>query len=63
MTADLKLIDLRGQDEITLRQSINLVRPDRNLGLSPPEANIRMMALLFRQIPDAIHKRLRFAKV
>src|SRR5215218_5379008 len=59
----LKFVDLRGQDEIALSQSVDLVRPDRDLRLSPSKANIRMVTLLFRQITDAIYKHLRFAKV
>jgi len=59
----LKFVDLCSEDEVALSEPIDLMRPDRDLRLSPTEANVRMMALLLRQIPDTVHKSLCFPKV
>ncbi len=39
------------------------MRPDRDLGFAPAEADIGMVALLFRQCADPIDEREAFAKV
>ena len=46
---DSKFVDLCRQDEITLGQSVNLVRPDSHFRFPPTKADVGMMALLFRQ--------------
>jgi len=56
-------IDLCGQHEIAFCKSINLVRPDRYLCLTPAKANIRMMALLFRELAYSVHEIQRLPKV
>jgi len=50
------LINLRGQDEITLREPVDLVGPYRDAGLAPGEIDIRMVTLLFRNSPHLVHK-------
>ena len=59
----LKFVDLCREDEIALGQSVDLVRPDLDLRDAPAETDVRMMALLFREITDAIHKVEGFAKI
>lgn len=59
----LQFVDLRREDEVALGQAIDLVRPDRDLRLSPPKTNIRVMSLLFREVPNTTHKCLRFPEV
>jgi hypothetical protein len=59
----LKFVDLRGEDEVAFRQSIDLMSPDRDLSVSPAKTNVGMMSLLFGEISDAVYKFLRLAKV
>ena len=47
-------VNLRRHDEVALGQAVNLVGPERDLGLAPRQQNIRMMSLLFGQRSDAI---------
>src|SRR6185437_7135538 len=61
--AGLEFVDLRGQDEVTLGQSIDLVCPDRDLGVAPAKTNVRMMSLLFSEVTDAIYEFLRLTEV
>ena len=50
------MVDLCGQDEITFCQTIDFVGPDRNLNFSPSQKDVRMVTLLFREIPNLIDK-------
>src|ERR1700733_4230187 len=50
----LQLVDLRRQDEIRLGQPVYGVRPRRDLGLTPSEQNVWMMALLFCDLAHSI---------
>src|SRR6266852_2135839 len=58
-----QLIDLCRQDEIAFRKSVNLMGPDRNLGLTPAKANVRMVALFLGNFTDTIDEGKRLAKV
>ena len=60
---ELQFVDLGGEDEVALREAIDLVCPDRDLGVSPSKTNIRMMSLFLGQISDSIYELLRLAKV
>jgi hypothetical protein len=59
----LKLIDFRSENKIAFGQSIDLVRPDRDFSAAPTEADIWMMALFFREVANAVHKRLGLFKI
>ena len=48
------LVRLGGEDEVTLRQSVDLVCPDVQLHLAPGEADIGMMALGLRRLSHAV---------
>jgi hypothetical protein len=52
----LHRINLRGQNEITLRQSTDDMSPDGDLGFSPGQQNVGMMSLLLGQRTHAVHK-------
>ena len=56
-------VDFGGQNEVALRQTIDLVGPDRDLHFSPGEKEIWMMPLLFGKLAYAIYERESFAKV
>ena len=56
-------VDLCSQDEIALREAVDLVRPDRNLDFSPSEADVWMVALLLGKFTHAVYEREGFAKV
>lgn len=58
-----EFVDLGRHDEITLREAIDLVRPDLDLDFSPGEVNIRMVPLLFSQSAREIHKLERLGEV
>ena len=45
--AGLEFVDLSGEDEVAFSQSVDLMSPDRDLGVSPAKTNIGMMSLLF----------------
>jgi len=45
------------QDKVALSQTLNLVRPDLDLALSPGQKYIRMMALSLRDRPNLFRKR------
>jgi len=63
MSNGLKLVDFCSQNKIAFRQTIDLVRPDRDLRSTPAKANVRMMTLRFRKVSDALNKILRLPKV
>ena len=58
-----ELVDFGGQDEITLRQTVNFVRPGRDLDFSPGKEDVQVVPLLFRKLADAVYEREGFAKV
>src|ERR1700692_759969 len=53
-TARLQFIDFRRQNEIALGQTVDLMRPNRDLRFAPAKANIRMMSLLLGQRANAV---------
>ncbi len=57
------LVDLCGQDEIALREAIDLVRPSRDLDFSPGEEDVWMMTLFLRKFTYAVYEREGFTKV
>ena len=57
------LVDLCGKNEIALRQTVDLVRPDRDLDLSPREEDVWMVPLLLRKFTHAVYELERLAKV
>ena len=57
------MVDLCGQDEIALRQTVNFVRPGRDLDFSPAKEDVRMVSLLFRKLTYAVYEREGSAKV
>lgn len=57
------LVDFGGQDEIALREAVDLVRPGRDLDFSPAKEDVRMVPLLFRKLTYSVHKVEGFAKV
>jgi hypothetical protein len=59
----LQAVDLGGEDEITLGESVNFVCPGRDFGLTPAEQNVRVMTLLFGKLPDLVHESEGLAKV
>ena len=54
--AELKLIELRCEDEIAFSETVDLVRPGGDLRLTPAQLNIRVMALRFRYLAYFIHE-------
>ena len=58
-----QLVNFRGQDEITLGESIDLVRPNCYLGTAPTKTDVRMMALFFGEFSGAVDELLRLAEV
>ncbi len=59
----LKLINFRGEDEIAFGQAVDLVGPNLDFNFSPGEKNVGVVALLLRQLTDAVHKIECLAKV
>ena len=47
-------VDLRREDEVILRQSIDLVRPDLDNDPSPGQVEVGMVPLRFGKLADAI---------
>jgi hypothetical protein len=58
-----ELVDFGRQDEVALGEPIDFVGPDCDLGPTPTKADIGMMTLFFREIPDSVNKLLGFPKV
>lgn len=50
----VKPVSFGGENEIALRQTVNLVRPERDHDLAPREVNIGMMAFFFGESPDPV---------
>ncbi len=59
----VELIDLGGQDEIALRQTVDLVRPGRDLDFSPGKEDVWVVPLLLRKLAYLVDKFESFAKV
>jgi hypothetical protein len=59
----LELIDLCREDEVALGQTVDLVRPDGDLGASPCEQDVGMMTLLLGDDTYAVYELKRLAKV
>jgi hypothetical protein len=48
------VVDLCSQDEIALRQAVDLVGPDRDLDFSPSKEDVWVMPLLLRKFAYAV---------
>ena len=59
----VELVDLCRQDEIALRQTVDLVRPGRDPNFSPSKRDIWVVTLFLRELAYAVYKLERFAKV
>ncbi len=59
----VELVDLCGQDEIALRQTVDLVRPGRDLNFSPGKEDVWVVSLHLGKLPYAIYKLESSAKV
>ena len=59
----VELVDFGCQDEIALRQTVDLVRPGRDLDFSPGKRDVWMMPLLLRQLTNVVYKLEGFAKI
>ena len=52
-----KVIDLRGQNEVTFCQTVDFVRPKGDLNALPGEADVRVMTLFFGEGADPVDHR------
>ena len=59
----IELVDLCGQNEIALRQAVDLVRPGRDPDFSPGQRDIWVVTLLLREFAYAVYEAEGFAKV
>jgi hypothetical protein len=59
----VELVDFGGQDEITLRQTVNFVRPGCDLDFSPGKEEVWVVPLFLRKLTYAIYELEGFAKV
>jgi hypothetical protein len=59
----LQPVDLSGHDEVALGQAVDLVGPERDLGLTPGQQNVGMMALFLSQRAHAVHEVERILEV
>ena len=59
----VELVDFCGQNEIVLRQAVDLVRPGRDLDFSPGKEEVRVVPLLLRELAYAVYELEGFAKV
>jgi hypothetical protein len=57
------LVDLCREDEVALRQTVDLMCPGRDLYSSPGKEDVWVMALLLSKLTYAIYKLEGFAKV
>ena len=57
-----QLVELYRHDEIVLVQSFDLLGAQRDRGIAPPEADIRMMELRLGECTGAAHEREGIAK-
>jgi hypothetical protein len=58
-----ELVDLCGQDEIALSQTVDLVRPGHDFDFSPGKEDVGVMSLLLGKLTYAIYKPEGSAKV
>jgi hypothetical protein len=56
-------INFGGHDEIVLMQSLDLLGLQRDRGITPTEADIRMMAFSFREFTDLLDKGKRLPEI
>ena len=59
----VELVDFCSQNEIVLRQAIDLVRPGRDLDFSPGKEEVRVVPLLLRKLAYAVQELEGFVKV
>jgi len=59
----VELVDLCSQDEIALRQAVDLVRPGRDLDFPPGKEDVWVVPLLLRKLAYAVYEFEGFAKV
>ena len=59
----VELVDLCSQDEIALRQAVDLVRPGRDLDFSPGKEDVWVVTLLLCEFAYAGYELEGFAKV
>ena len=59
----LQVVDLCGENEITLGETVDLVRPDLDLRDPPAKTHVWMMRLFFGEITDSIDEVETLAKV
>ena len=57
------LVDFGGEDEIALRQTVNFVRPGRDLDFSPGKRHVWVVPLLLRKLAYTVYEREGSAKV
>src|SRR5690348_10096119 len=58
-----QFVDLRGQDEVALRQAVDLMGPGLDLDLAPCQIEIWMVALRFRYRSHAVYELQRRAEI
>src|SRR5260370_11294766 len=58
-----ELVDFGGQDEIALRQTVDLVRPGRDLDSSPGKEDVWVVPLLLCKLTYTVYELQGFAKV
>ena len=56
-------VNLGGHDEIVLMQSLDLLGLQRDRGIAPTEADIRMMAFSFRKFTNFLDKGKRLPEI
>ena len=56
-------VNLRGHDEIVLMQFLDLFGLQRDRGIAPTEADIRMMAFSFREFTNLLDKGKRLPEI
>jgi len=56
-------VNLGGHDEIVLMQSLDLFGLQRDRGIAPTEADIRMMAFSFREFTNLLDKGKRLPEI
>src|ERR1700724_1050467 len=56
-------VNLGGHDEIVLTQSLDLFGLQRDRGIAPTEADIRMMAFSFREFTNLLDKGKRLPEI
>ena len=56
-------VNFGGHDEIVLMQSLDLPGLQRDCGIAPTEANIRMMAFSLREFTNFLNKGERLAEI